>query len=424
MDPANHYAGYVYPNESVEWGLLIVMYPYITGIVAGAFIVSSMYHVFKNEALAPVGKLSLLASLSFLCFATTPLLLHLGHAERAFFIMIRPNLLSAMSGFGFIYSFYMALVLLEIWFIYRPVIVDLSWNASTPARRLFYSVIALGVREIPEAARSIDNKVITLLAGLGIPAACILHGYVGFIFGAIKANAVWSSALTPVIFLMSAVISGIAALILIYFVVALLRREPTDPACVKTLVRYLWGFLIIAVSLELLESGARLYEHSEEFPMLRQLAMGKLRFTFVWGQLIIGSGVSFVLLSIAVLLPVGRRVQYLLAGVASLLVLFQVLCMRWNVVIGGQLLSKTVKGFHEYHVEWAGMEGVLAAIGVFLAPFVLLFVLIKILRPFDEERAGAPKPTVPKKQGWGQPAPPPSPGRPRPPIPTTPSLWS
>ncbi len=377
-----HYEGYVYPNEGVEWGLMIVMYPYITGIVAGAFIVSSLYHVFKVEKLAPVGKLSLLVSLAFLCFATTPLLLHLGHPMRSFFIMIRPNLLSAMSGFGFIYSFYMGLLLLEIWFIYRPVIVDLSRNATTEVARLFYSVIALGVREIPETARRIDKRIIVLLAGVGIPAACILHGYVGFIFGAIKANPVWSSPLTPVIFLLSAVISGIAALILIYFVVARLRREPADPECVKTLIAYLWGFLILGVSMELLESLTRWYEHSEEFPMLQQLAMGKLNLTFVWGQLIIGSGVSFVLLAIAVMLPVGRRLRHFLAGTASLLVLFQVLCMRWNVVIGGQLLSKSGKGFHEFHLEWAGMDGIFAAIGVFLAPFALLYVLYLILPPY------------------------------------------
>ncbi len=381
-----HYEGYVYPNETVEWGLMIVMYPYITGIVAGAFIVSSLYHVFKCQSLAPVGKLSLLVSLAFLCFATTPLLLHLGHPERSFFIMIRPNLLSAMSGFGFIYSFYMALVLLEIWFIYRPLIVDLSHNASTSIGRLFYSVIALGVREIPEPARRLDKKIITVLAGIGIPAACLLHGYVGFIFGAIKANPVWSSALTPVIFLLSAVISGIAALILIYFVVARLRREPADAACVKTLIGYLWGFLIIGVSMELLESVTRWYEHSEEFPMLQQLATGKLELTFIWGQLIIGSGVSFVLLAIAVLLPVGRRVRHSLAAVASVVILFQVFCMRWNVVIGGQLLSKTVKGFHEVHVEVVGREGILAAIAVFVAPFILLYVLYRILPPYENKK--------------------------------------
>ena len=382
------YNGYTYPNESVEWGLMIVMYPYITGIVAGAFIVSSLYHVFKSQALAPVGKLSLLVSLAFLCFATTPLLLHLGHPEYAFSIMIRPNLLSAMSVFGFIYSFYMGLLLLEIWFIYRPVIVDLSRNASTAVGRLFYSVIALGVREIPEPARRIDKRIITLLAGIGIPAACILTGYVGFIFGAIKANPVWSSALTPVIFLMSGAISGVAMLILIHFVVAWLRREPADAACVKTLTAYLWRFFIIGVSLELLESATRWYEHSEEFPMLQQLAMGELNLTFVWGQLIIGGGVSFVLLAIAVLLPVGRRVRHSLAGMASLLVLLQVFCMRWNVVIGGQLLSKTGKGFHRFHLEWGGREGILVAVLTFVAPFVLLYALYRILPPFQQETIG------------------------------------
>ncbi len=416
-----HHAGYVYPNEHVEWGLMIVMYPYITGIVAGAFIVSSLYHVFKNEALAPVGKLSLLASLAFLCFATTPLLLHLGHPERSFFIMIRPNLYSAMSGFGFIYSFYMGLLLLEIWFIFRPQIVDRSHNASTAIGRLFYSVISLGVREIPEKARQLDKKIIVFLAAIGIPAACLLHGYVGFIFGAVKANMVWSSPLTPVIFLLSAVVSGIAALILIYYATCWFRKKAPDLACVKTLVLYLWGFLILDVTLESLEVITRWYEHTEEWAMFQELAFDKLPLTFVWGQFVVGSGVSFLLLAVLVIFPVKRKLMGLLAGIASLLVLLQVFCMRWNVVIGGQLLSKSGRGFHEPHLEWGGHEGILAAISTFVAPFVLLFVLIKILWPFGEEPAEFPRSTVPERKGWGPPTPPP---RPRPAIPTTPSIWS
>ena len=421
MEYANHYTGYVYPNEAVEWGLMIVMYPYITGLVAGAFIVSSLYHLFKIKTLAPVGKLSLLVSLAFLCLAMSPLLLHLGHPERSLFIMIRPNLRSAMSGFGYIYSFYMALLCLEIWFIYRPFIVERSRNASTAVGRLFYSALALGVQEIPEQARRIDEKIITLLAAIGIPAACILHGYVGFIFGAIKANVWWSTPLTPVIFVMSAAVSGIAALILIYYASAWLRRVPVNLACATTLARYLWGFLLIDVSLELLEVLTRWYEHGEEWPMLQELMTGTLQGTYVWGQFIVGSGVSFLLLAVAELFPVRQRTQQWLAGAASVLILFQVFCMRWNVVIGGQLLSKTGKGFHEYHLEWAGKEGILAAIGTFVAPFVLLCVLMRILWPFDEEPAGVPRSTVPEKRGWGQPVPPP---RPRPPIPTTPTLWS
>lgn len=425
MEYGNQYVEYVYPNEAVEWGLMIVLYPYITGIVAGAFIVSSLCHVFKNESLAPVGKLALLTSLAFLAFATLPLLLHLGHPERSFYIMLRPNLYSAMSGFGYIYSFYMGLLLLEIWFIFRPFLVERSHNASTGVGRLFYSLTALGIREIPEQARRIDEKIITLLAGIGIPAACLLHGYVGFIFGAIKANPVWSSPLTPVVFLTSAVMSGIAALLLIYFVVGWFRGVPADPACVKTLICYLWGFLIIGSTLEVLELATRWYEHSEEWAMFHVLAFDKLLIPFVWGQYIVGIGASFLILAVAVLCPLRRGARNWLAGVASLLILFQVLCMRWNVVIGGQLLSKTGRGFHEYHLEWAGKEGILAAIGTFVAPFVLLYVLIKILRPFEEEPAAAPKSTVPEKQRWGRPtAPPKRPRPPRPPMPTNPSLWS
>ena len=75
------YTGWVYPNETVfEWSVLIAVYPYLTGLVAGAFTVSSLYQVFGFERLKPVAHLALLTSLCFMIFVPTPLLLHLGHA--------------------------------------------------------------------------------------------------------------------------------------------------------------------------------------------------------------------------------------------------------------------------------------------------------------------------------------------------------
>ena len=80
MDAAN----FVFPNDlHVHWSMMIVLYPYITGIVAGAFIVSSLYHVFKVEALKPISRFSLLFALAFLAFATLPLLMHLGRMGPA-----------------------------------------------------------------------------------------------------------------------------------------------------------------------------------------------------------------------------------------------------------------------------------------------------------------------------------------------------
>src|SRR5512146_3118653 len=112
--------GYVFPNEAhVHWTVMIVLYPFITGLVAGAFIVSSLYHVFGRAELTPVARFSLASAFVFLLFAPLPLRMHLGHPERSFRIMITPNFSSAMAGFGFIYATSLVLVALEIWFVMR-----------------------------------------------------------------------------------------------------------------------------------------------------------------------------------------------------------------------------------------------------------------------------------------------------------------
>ena len=99
--------GYIYPNEiSLQWGILIVLYPYITGLVAGAFILASLERVFKINVLKPTYQLALLTALAFLICAPLPLVFHLGHPERFYEIMITPNSSSAMAVFGFVYLFF------------------------------------------------------------------------------------------------------------------------------------------------------------------------------------------------------------------------------------------------------------------------------------------------------------------------------
>jgi predicted membrane protein len=112
--------GYVLPNQMHSyWTTMIVLYPYITGIVAGAFIISSLHHVFGKLELQPVSRFAMLMALAFLLFAPLPLLRHLGHPERAFNIMFTPNPTSAMAGFGFVYTIYLLILAVEIWLVYR-----------------------------------------------------------------------------------------------------------------------------------------------------------------------------------------------------------------------------------------------------------------------------------------------------------------
>ena len=137
MDPLVHFApytGWVFPNETViDWTVLLAVYPYLTGLVAGAFTVSSLYQVFGFERLKPVAHLALLTSLACMLFVPLPLLLHLGHPERAFNAMITPHLTSAMAMFGFFATFYVVLLMLEIWFAFRPLHRRAGAAAQGPA---------------------------------------------------------------------------------------------------------------------------------------------------------------------------------------------------------------------------------------------------------------------------------------------------
>ncbi len=57
-----------------------------------------------------------------------------------------------------------------------------------------------------------------LFGTIGIPLAVFVHGYTGFILALGKARALWNTALMPFLFLVSAMVSGIALMILISIV--------------------------------------------------------------------------------------------------------------------------------------------------------------------------------------------------------------
>ena len=373
--------GFIFPNEvHVIWSVMIVLYPYITGLVAGAFIVSSLYHVFGLKSLQPIARFSLVSSFAFLLFATVPLLNHLGRPDRAFNIMITPNFQSAMSGFGFVYAFYSLIVFLEIWFCYRADFIG-RWQESKGIRKTFYRVLLLGATERTGETDRIDQGIMKALAGVGIPVACILHGYVGFLFGSIKANPWWSTPLMFIIFIFSAIVSGVAVLIFLYQFVSWNRKLTVDQGALGTMSKFLWGFMIVAVVLELMEILSVAYEQTEEWAVLRELITGKLWYTYVIFQLLVCSIIPFLLLSATALIRLPRRLSNLFVFASSVLLLLQVLLMRWNVVIGGQLMSKSYRGFNSYLPDIFDKEGLLVGFLIFLIPFLLLAQFDKVF-PF------------------------------------------
>jgi Ni/Fe-hydrogenase subunit HybB-like protein len=377
--------GFMYPNEiELQWSVLIVLYPFLTGLVAGAFILASLERVFRVDAVKPTYRLALLTALAFLLVAPLPLQLHLGHPERSLEMYLTPHTSSAMAMFGFVYLWYlMAVLVLEVWLDYRHDIVVLS-QTTTGWKRWLYKLMTLGSTNISPGALALDQKVGWIITIVGIPSAFLLHGYVGFIFGSVKANPWWSSPLMPVVFLFSAMVSGIAIVMLVYMFLCRARKEPIDMRCLDTIAKYLFYAFLIDFTLELLDLVHRIYESDESFRSLDFMVHTKLYLPHIVIQILLGTLTPILLLAATQVLPLNDARRRLTYGVAGCLTMMGIFAMRWNVVIGGQLFSKSFLGYTTYKLGLIDREGLLVAIALTILPFVILWALIKLLPPWED----------------------------------------
>ena len=385
----NGVEGYMYPNEiRLYWSVLIVLYPYITGLVAGAFILASLVRIFNVKEVAPTYRLALLTALSFLIVAPLPLQLHLGHPERSPEMYFTPHATSAMAMFGYVYLWYlMAVLVFEIWLDYRHDIVLMS-QSTTGLKRLIYKVMTLGSTNVSERALAIDERAGWIVTLIGIPSAFILHGYVGFIFGSIKANPWWNSPLMPVVFIFSAMVSGIAGVMLLYMLITKLRKLPIDMPCVDTIAKYLFYIFIIDFSIEMLDLIHRIYEADESFRSISFMVHTKLYFSQIVLQIYIGTFIPLFLLALIQVKKMSAGVRKVSYVVSACLIEVAVLSMRWNVVIGGQLFSKSFLGYTTYKMSLVTHEGFLMAVFLTILPLGILWVLVKLLPPWHDKAVG------------------------------------
>jgi Ni/Fe-hydrogenase subunit HybB-like protein len=381
--------GFIYPNEvETQWAILIVVYPYITGIVAGAFILASLVKVFNVVEVQPIYRLALLTALAFMLVAGMPLQLHLGHPERAYEIFMTPQPTSAMAMFGFVYLWYLlGILLIEIWFEYRQQMILMAQQARGLMKGV-YSVLSLFSKDVSPEALAFDKKASKFVTIIGIPSAFLLHGYVGFIFGSVKANPWWGSVLMPIVFLMSAIVSGIAMVMFLYILISLLRNEKLDMRCLDKIGLFLLVSIIVDFALEALDYIHRIYQSEESIGILTQLVAGRLFTSLVIVQLMLGMLLPLLTLVLVRTINFNEDLRKLLYFCASILILLGIFSMRWNVVIGGQLYSKSFRGLMAYKMEITGIESLMTALVLLALPFIILTVLFWLLPPRWMERHG------------------------------------
>lgn len=398
---------FVFPNEFIYWSIQIVMYPFMTGLVAGAFVLSSLYHVFGIKELKDMARFALVFSFALLFAAPMPIVLHLQHPFKGINVFMTPHFTSAIAAFGIVFFTYGAIVASELWFLYRRHFVEVSLalrekqdkTLVEQIKYLIFCTLTLGSYDVSEAAQHRDEKAIKILAGVGIPVACFLHGYAGFIFGSVKANALWMTPLMPVIFIMSAIVSGIALCMLTYIIVMEIRkimirsrRSPysmtveevkgAEVSIIRMTAKYLLLFMVLAITLELLDLVFRGYTAVKHWDILRTVIYERDFYSIFVLQYTFGNLVPFIMF----LLP-GLTIRRAIVGLC--LVLMGVFMMRWNVVIGGQSFSLTLAGYMHYHMPIVPhdfetlKEGFVGAFAIFAMPFVLFWIISKVFPIFS-----------------------------------------
>ncbi len=191
----------------------------------------------------------------------------------------------------------------------------------------------------------------------------------------------------PIVFLFSAIVSGIGLVMLLYMVIYPLLGGEIDMKCIDKGMSFLFYAVIVDFSLEFVDFLHRIYQSEEEIKILGQLVMHKLFLSLVVVQVLMGMLFPLGILAAMKIFKRFREtaeLRKLLYFVALILIQGGVFATRWNVVIGGQMFSKSFRGLTTYKMDLFGLEGLLYTLLLLALPLVILAVFLKVLPAWKE----------------------------------------
>ncbi|MDA8090293.1 MAG: polysulfide reductase NrfD [Nitrospiraceae bacterium] len=370
--------------ETPVWGLPIVVYPFLSGLVAGSFIIASLSHAFHMKKFEPLAKLAAIVSFAMLLTAALAPLFDALQPSRAIWeLYFRDHFpYSPLGVFIIVWSTYVALMLFELFYVFRPSNVERSRQDDFKGRLAKF--FTFGKTDLSEEALKKDKKALTVISSIGIALAFIFHGYVGFLFGAIKARALWSNPLIPPVFIVSAIVSGIALVTLLYIVgfTFYSKKNKVDTGILSALSKYLLAAVLVDIFFNIIEwlYTVKAYASRDVYDgwMMVFGSGGPLRANYIY-QILFG-----LLIPAALLISSKVRKSKGWGVLVSLLVLTGVYEMRFNAVMGPQLQAKIAQGSLVFHPSWTGYNGILTCAGLFGIGLTLIFVLGYIFGWEDE----------------------------------------
>lgn len=352
-------------NSFVPWGAWVAFYIFFVGLSAGAFLLSTLIFVFGMEQYERVGRFALFTALICMVVALTFILLDLGRMDRAFNAMAYWNVMSILSWEVRFYLIYMVLLATELWFAMRIDLVKLA-KEKIGFKSKLANIIRLGSDDTSDISAQKDHRWMKILGIIGIPIAIIgVHGGTGTLFAAVIAQPYWNTPLFPIIFVVSALVSGTALLIAMYVIQRKARGKSVDLAMIKGLAVLMIFFLVIDLSFEFYEFlVAGLSMKPTKMAVLDVMFTGPMAWSF-WGvQIFIGAVVP-------IFLVFSKRTNQSVKALtlAAILVVIGIVGVRFNIVVPTQIVQ-SMKGlpagsYFPNWVEWLSSVGVVA-MGLFL----------------------------------------------------------
>lgn len=375
MDNVTYIANVVHP---VQLGILIAIYFFYTGLSAGSFVLSSLGTVFGIKKYKPIAKAGVLMAVALLAIAPLHLIGDLEQPQRFYTLFFRLNPRSAISYGTFLLTLYPLNSVIYLWFMMRR---DFAQGAQTLTgfRQKLYSLLTLGKTDLSEQALAKDDIWIKRLGTLGVPLALLVHGYTGFILANIQARALWHTGLMPLIFLMSAMVSGTGLLIL----VLLLTQRFLSPEKEITLERkslifdiaqlMMW-FIVVDGTLMVIDFIILYYTNAAGHAAAKMFLYGSHQTMFLGVEVGLGLLLPFIL----TLLPKTKKSLGWISF-ASVLTLIGVIAMRINFVIGGQQIPLSTDTLNPYTVD---PKHLLLIVLFALAEITILFIGFRFLPVF------------------------------------------
>ena len=328
-------------NKPVYWGLYIVTFVFFIGISAGGIAVASLSHLAGIEKFKPISRVAEIVAIISLVLAMLGILFDLGRPERLLHLFIYPQFNSPLIWDVFVINVYLVLC----------------------AAMLYFSIKG-------------KVKLLKVCAFISIPAFVLVHSVTAWIFGLMKSQAGWHTSILAPLFIVSALVSGLAAIILALIFSRQFLGARFDKDIIISLGKYfkiLLPILFYFIFCEFLTAGfAKIPTHAV---VLKELLMGRFSGIF-WFDMGLGIIIPFFIIN-------SKFAQTLKGlGIASLLSFLGVYAERIDIILPSFFHPALLNNRIPYYYKPTGAEYLLV-IGLFALGLALFVAATKIIPLYE-----------------------------------------